>query len=207
LKRKEREYEHEMERLAREKISLQQKIASLKKDMLGKWDHVDWQSIVPDDAEVGTESSNGPVSNAVTIESRRYSHNSESHNSIDVIQIKSESELDDSVDSQQHHPLSLTVNNCHTGEKIPGKKVLSRVNGVNGVSTGGPISLVTATKLSSSPLAAITVEKTANSPIGGASYVNTAVNSTGFSVLNNATLAMNSKMDVGQYYDEEKFCK
>jgi hypothetical protein len=42
---------------------------------------------------------------------------------------------------------------------------------------------------------------------GGASYVNTAVNSTGFSVLNNATLAMNSEMDVGQYYEEEKFCK
>jgi hypothetical protein len=30
----------------------------------------------------------------------------------------------------------------------------------------GAISLVTATKLSSSPLAAITVEKTANSPVG-----------------------------------------
>lgn len=115
LKRKEREYEHEMERLAREKISLQQKIASLKKDMLGKWDHVDWQSIVPDDVEIGLESSNGPVSNSVTIENRRYSHNSESHSSVDVIQIsKSESELDDSGDSQ-HHPLSLTVNNCHTG--------------------------------------------------------------------------------------------
>lgn len=52
------------------------------------------------------------------------------------------------------------------GDKISGKKVLGRVNGVNGVSNGGPISLVTATKLSSSPLAAITVEKTANSPIG-----------------------------------------
>ncbi|CAL8115840.1 unnamed protein product [Orchesella dallaii] len=207
LKRKEREYEHEMERLAREKISLQQKIASLKKDMLGKWDHVDWQSIVPDDVDIGMESSNGPVSNAVTIENRRYSHNSESHSSVDVIQLKSESELDDSADSQ-HHPLSLTVNNCHTAEKVSGKKVLGRVNGVNGVSAGGPISLVTATKLSSSPLAAITVEKTANSPIGGASYVNTAGNnSTGFSVLNNATLAMNSNMDVGQYYEEEKFCK
>lgn len=116
LKRKEREYEHEMERLAREKISLQQKIASLKKDMLGKWDHVDWQAIVPDDVDIGIESSNGIVSNAVTIENRRYSHNSESHNSIDVIQIsKSESELDDSADAHQHHPLSLTVSNCHTG--------------------------------------------------------------------------------------------
>lgn len=51
-------------------------------------------------------------------------------------------------------------------EKVPGKKVIGRVNGVNGVSATGPISLVTTTKLSSSPLAAITVEKTANSPIG-----------------------------------------
>lgn len=104
-----------MERLAREKISLQQKIATLKKDMLGKWDHVDWQSIVPDDVDTGIESSNGSASvNSVTIENRRYSHNSESHSSVDVLQIKSESELDDSGDSQ-HRPLSPTVYNCHTG--------------------------------------------------------------------------------------------
>jgi len=42
------------------------------------------------------------------------------------------------------------------------------MNGVNGISGNGPISLVTTTKLSSSPLAAITVEKTASSPIGNA---------------------------------------
>ena len=46
------------------------------------------------------------------------------------------------------------------------KKFYGQVNGVNGISGSGPISLVTTTKLSSSPLAAITVEKTASSPIG-----------------------------------------
>jgi len=73
----------------------------------------------------------------------------------------------------------------------------------------GPISLVTTTKLSSSPLAAITVEKTANSPIGGASYVN-MVNNSGksFSLLNSTTLVgSNSKLEMGQYYDEDKMCK
>ena len=37
---------------------------------------------------------------------------------------------------------------------------------VNGIAENGPISLVTATKLSSSPLAAITVDKMSSSPIG-----------------------------------------
>jgi len=59
LKRKERDYEHEMERLARDKISLQQRLSTLKKDMLGKWDHLDWRSMIPDDLDVDLDMDGG----------------------------------------------------------------------------------------------------------------------------------------------------
>lgn len=48
LKRKERDYEHEMERLAREKISAQQRLATLKKDLAAQWDHIDINALYPD---------------------------------------------------------------------------------------------------------------------------------------------------------------
>ncbi|XP_030757351.1 max-binding protein MNT-like isoform X2 [Sitophilus oryzae] len=48
LKRRERELEHEMERLAREKISHQQRLASLKKDISSHFDNVDFSKLLPD---------------------------------------------------------------------------------------------------------------------------------------------------------------
>lgn len=47
LRKKERDYEHEMERLAREKIASQQKLVALKKEFSAGWDHVDFNNIVP----------------------------------------------------------------------------------------------------------------------------------------------------------------
>ncbi|XP_025416573.1 max-binding protein MNT-like isoform X1 [Sipha flava] len=48
LRRRERELEHEMERLAREKIWAQQRHASLKKELAAKWDHIDFSKLLPD---------------------------------------------------------------------------------------------------------------------------------------------------------------
>lgn len=48
MKRKERELEHEMERLAREKISLQQRLAIVKKEITSHYDNVDFTKILPD---------------------------------------------------------------------------------------------------------------------------------------------------------------
>ncbi|XP_023312467.1 max-binding protein MNT-like, partial [Anoplophora glabripennis] len=48
LKRKERELEHEMERLAREKISAQQRLAVLKKEISSHYDNVDFSKLLPD---------------------------------------------------------------------------------------------------------------------------------------------------------------
>lgn len=48
LKRKERELEHEMERLAREKIAAQQRLAVLKKDISAHYDNVDFSKLLPD---------------------------------------------------------------------------------------------------------------------------------------------------------------
>lgn len=52
LKRKEREYEHEMERLAREKIAHQQKLSALKKELSARWDHIDFNALLPDMASL-----------------------------------------------------------------------------------------------------------------------------------------------------------
>ena len=48
LKKKERDYEHEMERLAREKINTQQKLVSLKKELAATWDHIDFNTLLPE---------------------------------------------------------------------------------------------------------------------------------------------------------------
>jgi MAX-binding protein len=208
LKRKEREYEHEMERLAREKIALQQRLSTLKKDMLGKWDHLDWRAMIPEDLDVDIEGHNGSAIDTLSSEplENHRSSESEPNSPSEATQPpkKNDMELEESSDSQ--YPLSLTVNNCHIGENNSTKKLFGSVNGINGISSTGPISLVTTSKLSSSPLAAITVEKTANSPIGGASYVNNT-SGKGFSVLNNSAVAVSSKIEIGQYYDDEKMCK
>ena len=37
-----------MERLAREKIALQQRFATLKKELSAQWDHIDFNTLVPD---------------------------------------------------------------------------------------------------------------------------------------------------------------
>lgn len=48
LRRKEREFEHEMERLAREKIAYQQKLATLKKELAAQWEHIDFNTLLPE---------------------------------------------------------------------------------------------------------------------------------------------------------------
>jgi hypothetical protein len=216
LKRRERDYEYEMERLAREKITLQQRLSTLKKDVLGKWDHLDWRAVVPEDVDVDFDTSSGPSTDTVFSENHGdslRSSESEEPNSpphmMEPIQNEESRGANDTADFQ--HPLTLTVNNCHIGEKSNVK----RIYGVNGISSSGPISLKATirqdnTKLSSSPLAAITVEKKASSPTGGATCVNNMANNSGkglsSSLLNNATMVVTSKLDVGQYY-EEKMCK
>ncbi|KAG8194952.1 hypothetical protein JTE90_021413 [Oedothorax gibbosus] len=49
LKRKERDYEHDMERLAREKIAFQQRLSILKKDLSAQLDHVDVNTFIPEE--------------------------------------------------------------------------------------------------------------------------------------------------------------
>ncbi|XP_015597098.1 mucin-3B isoform X2 [Cephus cinctus] len=47
-RKKERDYEHEMERLAREKIAAQQRLAALKKELAATWDHIDFNTLLPE---------------------------------------------------------------------------------------------------------------------------------------------------------------
>ena len=46
LRKKERDAEHEMERLAREKIAAQQRIVALKKELSATWDHIDFNTLL-----------------------------------------------------------------------------------------------------------------------------------------------------------------
>ncbi|XP_076298937.1 uncharacterized protein LOC143217995 isoform X1 [Lasioglossum baleicum] len=48
LRRKERDCEHEMERLAREKIAAQQRLLALKKELTATWDHIDFNTLLPE---------------------------------------------------------------------------------------------------------------------------------------------------------------
>lgn len=46
LRKKERDYEHEMERLAREKIAAQQRLVALRKERNASWDPIDINSLL-----------------------------------------------------------------------------------------------------------------------------------------------------------------
>lgn len=46
LRKKERDYEHEMERLAREKIAAQQRLVALRKELNATWDPIDINSLL-----------------------------------------------------------------------------------------------------------------------------------------------------------------
>ncbi|XP_021704320.1 rho GTPase-activating protein gacF isoform X4 [Aedes aegypti] len=65
LKRKEREYEHEMERLAKEKIASQNRILVLKRE-ISQWGDVDFSRLAPDtDAIPNSSSSSNAATNSV----------------------------------------------------------------------------------------------------------------------------------------------
>lgn len=64
LKRKEKEYEHEMERLAREKIATQQRLAELKNELSQNMDAIEIdrvlrQTIQPEDDQASTSTASG----------------------------------------------------------------------------------------------------------------------------------------------------
>ncbi len=66
LKRKEKEYEHDMERLAREKIATQQRLAELKNE-LSQWmdvieiDRVLRQTVQPEEDQASTSTASGKL--------------------------------------------------------------------------------------------------------------------------------------------------
>lgn len=71
LKRKEKEYEHEMERLAREKIATQQRLAELKNELsqcmdVLEIDRVLRQTIQPEDDQASTSTASGRAVLAVS---------------------------------------------------------------------------------------------------------------------------------------------
>ncbi|EEC09885.1 max binding protein mnt, putative [Ixodes scapularis] len=69
LKRREREYEHEMERLAREKIAAQQRLAVLKKDLSLQLDYLDMSAILPDQDNETTTTASGNSENGKPVSS------------------------------------------------------------------------------------------------------------------------------------------
>lgn len=67
LKRKEKEYEHEMEKLAREKIATQQRLAELKNDLSQCMDVMEIerllrQTVQPEDDQASTSTASGTAS-------------------------------------------------------------------------------------------------------------------------------------------------
>lgn len=74
LKRKEKEYEHEMERLAREKIATQQRLAELKNELsqcmdVMEIDRVLRQTIQPEDDQASTSTASGRAGHTLAVSS------------------------------------------------------------------------------------------------------------------------------------------
>ncbi|XP_017891656.1 max-binding protein MNT-like, partial [Ceratina calcarata] len=68
LRKKEREYEHEMERLAREKIAAQQRLLALKKELAATWDHIDFNTLLPEQNSVADVTATRSVSETMEVD-------------------------------------------------------------------------------------------------------------------------------------------
>lgn len=68
LKKKERENEHEMERLAREKIAAQQRLASLKKELGVQWDNIDYNNLISDQVAQPPSQSTPTITNTAPVQ-------------------------------------------------------------------------------------------------------------------------------------------
>ncbi|XP_065218642.1 RNA polymerase II elongation factor Ell-like isoform X2 [Planococcus citri] len=69
LRRREQELETELERLAREKIINQQRLTTLKKELTAQWDHIDFNSLLPESVE---SKPNGNIENGGGTDQRDY---------------------------------------------------------------------------------------------------------------------------------------
>ncbi|XP_043270248.1 max-binding protein MNT-like isoform X2 [Venturia canescens] len=68
LRRKERDSEHEMERLAREKIAAQQRIVALKKELSATWDHIDFSTLLQEPNSAVDPSASKNVSESMDVD-------------------------------------------------------------------------------------------------------------------------------------------
>ncbi|XP_076749264.1 uncharacterized protein LOC143422476 isoform X3 [Xylocopa sonorina] len=68
LRRRERDYEHEMERLAREKIAAQQRLLALKKELAATWDHIDFNTLLPEQNPIADVTATRSVSESMEVD-------------------------------------------------------------------------------------------------------------------------------------------
>lgn len=100
-----------MERLAREKIALQQRLSTLKKDMLGKWDHLDWRAIsVPEDLDIDLE-----TDAVITVDYGR-KQNRKITSPVEGNKPPNTESENDEESNDSHYPVSLTMSNGHHGQ-------------------------------------------------------------------------------------------
>ncbi|KAF4516966.1 hypothetical protein B566_EDAN005567 [Ephemera danica] len=100
LKRKERDYEHEMERLAREKIACQQRLAALKKELSAQWDHIDFATLLPE-APLAPATQATPVCAAVSVASTAPASSRGTGRSFDSDEDFEFEEMDDELEMQR----------------------------------------------------------------------------------------------------------
>lgn len=60
-----------MERLAREKIASQQRLSALKKELSAQWDHIDFNTLLPDVQAMEPSAVRDHISNSTTTASGR----------------------------------------------------------------------------------------------------------------------------------------
>lgn len=131
LKRKEREYEHEMERLAREKIAAQQKLAALRKELSSQSDHIDMNTLLPDDDNETTTTAS--ECGGMQLSDVDYDDDAQ-------IEISSTSRHHNSSSSDVTSPASSIVSNTATSDSMTGRITVTSVAADESIVASKPIS-------------------------------------------------------------------
>src|SRR5690348_7079677 len=107
-----------MERLAREKITLQQRLSTLKKDMLGKWEHMEWRNSSEEMEYDGNGFCTDSNSDRRPVEFHQSAEESDTTCSINLAKIQPPIiEVNSENMGETHQQLSY-INNCHLGTSL-----------------------------------------------------------------------------------------
>lgn len=157
LRKKERDYEHEMERLAREKIAAQQRLVALRKELNATWDPIDINSLLLEQ-NPGTDVAT--VKNEMDVDvtglprsGTRYSSTS----SLNSVTTASSSQILQSTTTSNIHNQTAVADVCQTQDinLVRGSRESPPASSTVGTIPAPSVSTTTQEKVATSPTASI----------------------------------------------------